>query len=354
VKRAIPGLLALLLMLTGCGKEQTPQETATTSPGQPAATTPAPGGTEAAKPATEAAAPLLAQDKLDGVTKAKKPYKIVLIVKTRNNPFFTPMINAFEQTAKELGVQGDVQTPPQETDSEKQFDLVKTEVSKGVDAICIAPADSKGIVPALKAAQEKGILVINIDNQVDKAASKEQGLSLGGYVGADNQTGGRLAGAAMLATLGRQADVAIIEGIRGTDNAEARKNGFTSAVTGKLTIVAAEPANWNRDQAYQKTLNLLAKYPHLAGIFCANDVMATGALKAIAEAGKKGKVVVVGYDNIPDVKGALASGDLAATIEQHPDLMGKYGLKMAVGLLDGNPDIPKGGQFLVPLDTIKK
>jgi ribose transport system substrate-binding protein len=346
VKRAILGLLAVLLIISvGCGKEQTPQAI-----GDPQI----PSAKEAAKPAADAAAPIVALDKLDAVTKAKKPYKIVLIVKTRNNPFFTPMINAFTQAATELGVQGDVQTPAQETDSEKQFDLVKTEISKGVDAICIAPADSKGIVPALKAAQDKGILVINIDNRVDKAASKEQGLILGGYVGADNLTGGRLAGQAMLTALGRQADVAVIEGIRGTDNAEARKNGFSSAVTGKLPVVASEAADWNRDKAYQKTLNLLAKDKNLGGIFCANDVMATGAIKAIAEAGKRGKVVVVGYDNIPDVKSALASGDLAATIEQHPDQMGKYGLKMAVGILDGNPNIPRGGEVLVTLDTIKK
>src|SRR5579871_6214776 len=123
----IPGLLALLLAVAGCGKEQAPDD----RQGQ-AQTSAAAGAKVANAPADTP--PLVALDKLDGVTKAKKPYKIVLIVKTRNNPFFTPMINAFEQTAKELGVLGDVQTPAQETDSEKQFDLVKTEVSKGVDA----------------------------------------------------------------------------------------------------------------------------------------------------------------------------------------------------------------------------
>jgi ribose transport system substrate-binding protein len=342
--------VALMLMLAGCGKEQMASDTQSAPPtnvlNAPRAT-----GTQRANP-EPAGAPVVDLNTLDAVITAKMPYKIVLIVKTRNNPFFTPMITAFEQTAKDLGVRAEVETPPQETDTEKQFDLVKTEISKGVNAICIAPADSKAIVPALKAAQDKGILIINIDNRVDQQAAHAQGLVLGGYVGADNLTGGRLAGEAMLAALGRQADVAVIEGIRGTDNAEARKNGFNSAVSGKLSVVASEAADWSRDKAYQKTLNLLAKYPNLAGIFCANDVMATGALKAIAEAGRKGKVTVVGYDNIPDVKAALASGDLAATIEQHPDYMGKYGLKMAVGILNGV--IPKGGDVLVTLDTIKK
>ena len=80
--------------------------------------------------------------------------------------------------------------------------------------------------------------------------------------------------------------------------------------------------------------------------------MAIGALKAISESGKKGRIKVVGYDNIAGVQAAIQSGDMTATIEQHPDLMGKYGVRMAVGILDGK--LKKGGEFLVPLETIHK
>src|SRR6185369_2801669 len=161
------------------------------------------------------------------VEKAKKPYKLTLIVKTRNNPFFDPMIKAFEAECKALGATPDVQAPPQETDKEQQFSMVETVAAKGVDAILIAPADSKGIVPALKKAQDKGILVVNVDNRVDKDSAASAGLTLGGYVGADNETGGKMAGEEMAATLGgTKPKVAILEGIRGADNAEARKRGF--------------------------------------------------------------------------------------------------------------------------------
>jgi ribose transport system substrate-binding protein len=252
------------------------------------------------------------------VTKAQKPYKIVLIVKTRNNPFFLPMIQQFEQTAKALGAVPEVQAPPQEMDYEKQVALVQTEVGKGIDALCIAPADSKGIVPALVAAQKAGVTVINVDNRVDAEAASAQGLSLSGYVGADNVEGGRLAGKAMLDALAGKGRVAILEGIRGADNAEARKKGFSEAVQGKLEIVASESANWDTEQAYAKMQNLLAAHQDLNGVFCANDKMAVGAMKAIAESGRKG-ITVVGYDNIPDVQDALKSGALYATIEQNPD-----------------------------------
>jgi ribose transport system substrate-binding protein len=364
---AVAGMLAVSVI--GCGKEQP----------EPSAPAPTPMSREtAAKPVIPAAKPAgVSLAALDAVTKADQPYKIVLIVKTRNNPFFKPMIEAFAQTAKELGAESEVQAPPQEMDKEKQFALVQDEVSKGVKAICIAPADSKAIVPALKQAQDKGVLVVNLDNRVDGETAKAQGVELGGYVGADNEAGGKLAGMAMLAALvahgkasaftqamvdnsgngpsvalGPPARVAILEGIRGADNAEARKRGFTEAAQGKLDIVASETAEWDTEKAYAKTQNILAAHPDIVGIFCANDKMALGAMKAISEAHKQGKIIVVGYDNIPDVQPALQSGEMTATIEQHPDLMGKYGAKMAVGILNGR--VAKGGEILVPLETIKK
>jgi ribose transport system substrate-binding protein len=242
-----------------------------------------------------------------------------------------------------------VQSPAQESDKERQFALVQDVTAKGAQATLITPADSKGIVPALKQAQDKGILVINLDNRVDQPTAASAGVTLGGYVGADNQAGGQLAGEAMVKALGSKGKVAILEGIRGADNAEARKRGFETGIQDKLTIAATDSAEWDTQKAYAKFQSMLAAHPDLTGVFCANDKMALGALKAIQEAGRKGKISVIGYDNIPDVQPHLKSGDMYATIEQHPDLMGKYGVKMAVGVLEGS--IAKGREYLVPLEV---
>jgi ribose transport system substrate-binding protein len=305
----------------------------------------------AQRPPARVAEKLTAAD-LEKVTKASKPYHLALVVKTRNNPFFDPMIKAAEAQAKKLGVTLEVQAPPQESDKELQFSLVENLTAKGVDAILIAPADSKGIVPALKRAADKGILVVNLDNRVDRDAAAAAGLDLGGYVGADNEEGGRLAGQAMLGYLGGKGKVAILEGIRGADNAEARKRGFESAIAGSLTVVAKDTAEWDTQKAYAKFQSMLAAHPDLQGLFCANDKMALGAMKAIEEAGRKGQIVVIGYDNIPEIKVYLETGEMKATIEQHPDLMGRYGVLMAVGALDGT--VPRGREFLVPLEVITR
>ncbi len=338
------GLLVAALT-AGCGKE----ESARTAP---PANAPAPTGApaDASGPAAGSGTPLTAEQ-MDAVTRAEKPYKLVLIVKTRNNPFFSPMIDAAQREAKSLGAAIEIQAPQQETDKERQFSIVQDVTARGAQAILVAPADSKGIVPALKQAAEKGVAVINLDNRVDSATAQSAGLQLTGYIGADNAEGGRMAGSAMLQALNGTGKVAVLEGIRGVDNAEARKRGFLEAIQGKLEVATSDTAEWDTQKAYAKFQSMLAAHPDLRGVFCANDKMALGAMKAISEAGKKGKITVIGYDNIPDVKPYLSDGELYATIEQHPDLMGKYGVLLAVGALNGV--LPKGREHLVKLELIR-
>jgi ribose transport system substrate-binding protein len=340
-------MLCALALVLGCGKEAANTGEAP-SGGAPSNTS---AGSPGPKPEV-AAGSTVTTEELDALGKASKSYRLVLIVKTRNNPFFDPMIKAFEKECKELGVMGEVQAPPQEGDKELQFTYVQNVAAKGADAILIAPADSKAIVPALKAAQQKGILVVNIDNRIDKEAAKAQGLEIAGYVGADNEAGGKLAGEFMSKTLGGKGSVAIGGGLAGADNAEARKRGFVAGVEGGPTVVAFESADWNTQKANEKFQSILAAHPDLQGVFCANDMMALGAVQAAKQAGKAGKITVVGYDNIPAVQDLLKKKVLAATIEQHPDLMGKYGVKMAVGILEG--PTPKGKEYLVPLEVIQK
>lgn len=337
-------LLAIVAAFGGCGKKKlVPPGPA--PPLQPPIPQPVPGGIP------KEARLLKDTTELDAIHAGGKPYTFALVVKTRNNPFFTPMIEAADAEAKALGVTLEVQAPPQETDKEQQFAMVQQLVAKGVDAILIAPADSKAIVPALKEAQDKGILVINLDNRVDADTATAAGLELGGYVGADNEAGGKLAGEELATLLPAGSKVALLEGIRGVDNAEARKRGFEAGVQGKLEIVARESGEWDTAKANAKFQAILAAHPDVTGVFCANDKMALGVLKAIADAGKTGQIMVVGYDNIPDVKAHLDSGALAATIEQHPDLMGKYGVRMALGVLDQS--FAKGKELLVTLEVIR-
>lgn len=284
-------------------------------------------------------------------TARRKPV-VALVMKTLTNPFFITMREGALKAQKEVDVDLRILAPPQETDIERQVAMVEDLVTQGVDAILIAPAGSKEIVPALVKAKRAGVLVVNVDNRVDPRAAKAAGLELDGYIGADNERGGEIAGEHLVRLLGGKGDVAMLEGIRGVDNAEARRRGFLKAISKApgIKLVASKTANWSQDEALSVFTDMLQANPSIRGLFCANDMMALGAIAAIEQAGKTGKIYVVGYDNLADAQKAMLEGKLHGTVEQHADLMGYESVRYAVSILRGQK--PKQKEVLVKLELI--
>ena len=97
------------------------------------------------------------------------------------------------------------------------------------------------------------------------------------------------------------------------------------------------------------TTALLEAHPDASAIFCANDSMALGAIQALDMAGLSTAVLVGGYDNIEEVRAAMSSRAMHATIEQHPELMGEYGVDLAARAMRGER-IP--AYTSTPLDVI--
>jgi ribose transport system substrate-binding protein len=151
--------------------------------------------------------------------------------------------------------------------------------------------------------------------------------------------------------MGGTGEVAMLEGIPGVTNAELRKAGFLSVIehVPGVKLAASQSANWETEQAYNVTTNILTARPNLKGLFCANDNMALGAIAALDAAGKTGQVIVVAYDNLEAAQEAIMEGRMHATIEQHPELMGAYGVRAAKDHLDGKP---VSDYIPTPLDLI--
>ena len=101
-------------------------------------------------------------------------------MKSLANEFFVTMAAAAErhqderQDTYELVLNG----IKNESDLAQQVALVDQMIALGVDAIVIAPADSKALVPALARARSSGIQVVNIDNQLDRDVLAEFDLAI--------------------------------------------------------------------------------------------------------------------------------------------------------------------------------
>jgi len=283
--------------------------------------------------------------------RAGKPH-IVLIMKAISNPFFKTMADGAEAAARKANVRLTCLSVPRETDFDQQARYVEQMVAQKVSAIVIAPADSKAIVIPLLEAQKRNIPIVNIDNRIDSATAQQMGLDVLTFIGPDNAAGAEKSTDYLIKMIGGKGNVAMLEGIRGVNNAEQRKVGFLRAVAktnGAVKVAAMETAEWATDLGKTKMEGILARVPNLDGVFCANDNMALGAIAAIESAGRAGKIHVTAYDNLTAAQENILAGKMDATIEQHPDLMGAMGVEYALKAVNGEKlprDIP------VPTDLI--
>lgn len=266
-----------------------------------------------------------------------KTYKIALVLKTLTNPFFIIIQDAAKQKANDLGVELLVQAPEQETDYEKQLAIVENMISSKVDAIVITLADAKALVPAIKKANDAGIIVITLNQRVDEAQLKNAGGFVDCYIGTDDRQAGQMCAEALCKAINNKGEIANLEGIAGNTVADDRNNGLKDIVSKypEVKIVSSQPANWETEKGYSVTQNILQANPDIVGIFGDNDMMALGAIKAVEDAGLAGKIQIVGLDAIADAINAVKNGSMYATLTQHPELMGSLGIENAVKKLNG-------------------
>lgn len=220
-----------------------------------------------------------------------------------------------------------------EIDTAGQIRLVEQMLAQRVNVLVIAPADSKALVPVLQTAVSRGVLVINIDNRLDKAALAEKRINVP-FVGPDNREGAKLAGDYLVRQLKAGDKVGIIEGVTTTVNAQQRTLGFRDAMTaGGLQVVATQSGEWELQKGNVVATAMLREHPDLTALLCGNDTMALGAVSAVKSTGKAGKVKVVGYDNIPAVKPLLADGRMLATVDQFASEQAVAGIELALRAL---------------------
>jgi ribose transport system substrate-binding protein len=278
---------------------------------------------------------------------------VALVLKTLNHPFFVDMRRGAQEAADRLGVNLQVQAAEREIDVEKQMQIVENMIQTGIKALAITPSGSREIVSALVKVKDAKVPIIIVDTRLDAKAAADAGVQAETFVGSDNYEGGRLAGAHAVKATGGKARVGILEGIPGHETGDSRLRGFRDAVKDApgIVIVASQPANWERDQGFNVFQNMLQAHPDIDTVFAASDLMALGAIEAIAAAGKTGKIRVIGFDALDDAKKAIAAGTMDASVAQFPFEMGKVAIESAVKVMRGEKLPP---DLMVRLEMVTK
>jgi len=209
-------------------------------------------------------------------------------------------------------------------------------MNQGIDALLIAPYNPELLPVIVAKAESKLIPVVAIDVGTG-------GADVAAFIVSDSFGGGIFAGEYAMSLIKKYSiksnNVAIIKVQKTAKYALLRGKGFKDVmVKYGYTVVAEKTANSEELQGYEVMKEILVSYKDdLAVVFCENGTMTLGAARAIDEVGKKGEIMLIGFDSGPSVLAGIKDGSIQGTIAQQPFKMGEIGVEIANSVLLGIP-----------------
>lgn len=275
--------------------------------------------------------------------KANGDYTIAMIVKNNTNPFMNGVLNGFSKAAEDIGFEAMLLSPQTADSNEDQVRLVEDMIQSGVDAICIHPVDSNGIVPALEKAWDAGIPVLVQGTQANTD-------KIYGWYGTKYADEATLIAEYLAEKLDYKGNVVYITGPQQAQNAIDEINA-THAVFEKypdLNLIEEQPGNFNRATSMSVMENLIQKYSEddIDWVIGGNDECAMGAIAAMENAGWKlgfedGGIGVSGIDCNKDASYAMQEGTLTVSVNPDPVSLGYIGAAFLVNYLNDGDLFPE-------------
>ena len=263
---------------------------------------------------------------------------IGLITKTESNPFFVKMKEGADAEAKKLGAKLIAAAGKTDGDNAGQVTAMENMIAAGAKTILITPSDAKAIIPAIKKAQQQGVMVIALDSPTDPASAVDA------LFATDNYKAGVLIGQYAKVALGNKKPViATLDLFPGHPVGAQRHNGFlkgfgltapdakSNELGGKAAGVVCMADSFGDAAKGQTGMeNCLQKNPNINLVYTINEPAAAGAYKALKAAGKEKDVVIVSVDGGCAGVKDVGAGVIAATSQQYPLRMAAMGVAAGV------------------------
>jgi len=275
---------------------------------------------------------------------SKKP-TIGVSVPVLANPFWQRYVNFVKQVADQLGVE--VKIVDCQNNEGKQIMDIENLIAAGVDGLVVTPQTAQVGPAIIKRAELAGIPIVITDRWPGIDPRKYQWDGYVGFIGPDDVDTGYKIAKTLIVELGKKNLVAI-NGVHGASVAEGRYAGLAKALKEfpQAKLIAVQWIGETPDLGIQVMENYLAAYPGLFdGVWCYNDALAVGAIKALRDAGFGDKllsheIAVVGMDLNPDAVELIKEGWYYASFGGHW-LQGGFGLIMLYDYLKGYPPKPE-------------
>jgi len=253
-----------------------------------------------------------------------------------SNPYFKAMSDAIEEEAQKHGFE--VIVASGDFDPAKQRNQVNDFIVQDVDAIILAPVDSKSLGVAVRKCNEMGIPIFTAD--LGTSDSLARVIS---HIATDNYQGGRQAGEAMIEAMSNKGGKVLILDYTGAESCLNRVRGFRDVINAynedhqlsQLNIISQLPCVGQRDLGFKATSDAIQTHSDIAAIFAINDPCALGAVGALEKVNKLQDVVIIGFDGQPEGKIAIRDGKIYADPIQFPRRIGRRTVESIIEYLNG-------------------
>ena len=286
-----------------------------------------------------------AQAPIEGIAKADGPLRIAYMPPATEFNYYIAIGEGIKSIAEAKGVEVFMLAPQSGADINGQMGMIQDVLTQDVDAIIFGTHDEGAAAPLLKKAVEKGVAVVMINSDIPNFPTPIHGV-----VGYAQRAGThKIADWAVAKLAGKNVKVGVIEGQPGYHSTE-RVGGFLDGIAGhqNFQVVASIDGKWNVEGGNTAAMDLLQAHPETGLIFAANDYMAIGAFLAAKALGRT-DLIILGNDGDTSGLEEIAAGNLTATVNTVPFLMGQAAMNATLDALDHKF---AGGWVEIPTEII--
>ncbi|MDR2768292.1 MAG: substrate-binding domain-containing protein [Treponema sp.] len=260
------------------------------------------------------------------------PPKAMFIAMDSMDLHWLKLTRGAQQQAAKLKIDYNNSAPAGKVDASQQIAIMEDAITAKYDIILLAPQTAQALIPVVNKAKAAGIKVVLVDSGLGAGANYDA------FIGTDNAAAARTAADTLAKAIGGKGKVAIVNAQAGAATTMTRENEFKAQIAAKypgITIVGTQYSDGDKAKALNITTDFMRANPDLAGVYACNEGATVGAGNAVKQAGKAGKVVVVGWDKSAESQALVMDGTINAVMVQNPAAMGTKGIQAGVDLLNG-------------------
>lgn len=257
--------------------------------------------------------------------------KMAFVPQIDGIPYYAGFAQGAQEAATKFGVQFKM-SGPSTADSAQQLQIFESLVKQGYQAISISPLDPVSINSAIAAARAKGVIVTTSDadapkgeRQVFVSQASDQAL---GYTVMDS----------LAKQMGGNGEFGIVSGAPNTASLDSWTAFIQERAKTKypnIHLVGGVRHATTSALALQEAQNLMTAFPNIKGIVAVPSTAVPGVSQAVQNAGKTGKVAVIGYGSPKTAGPFIKSGVMKETVLWDVPQLGYLTIWANKQLLDG-------------------